>query len=212
MPENIIPGLLVVVFGILFLLREIFSFRNQLQVKYVLTPMLTVTLLLIAVMAGFEHPLNGYRALIISALLFSLVADTLLMIVETDLMIYGILFFLLAHIFYCGAFLLYFDFEIFHGLIALIILVCVCIIFYHTGRNAGKLKIPVAVYTVILGVMVFAALTSGKMIIAAGALLFAVSDTTIAIDSFRKPIPHSTVWTWAMYGPAQLLFALSCYC
>jgi uncharacterized membrane protein YhhN len=46
---------------------------------------------------------------------------------------------------------------------------------------------------------------------AAGALLFIISDTCMATNAFRRPIRHSSVITWATYGPAQFLFALSCF-
>lgn len=203
---------LIVVFAVFFILREVLTFLNIIPAKYLFTPLVTLTVLMTAVFSGSEHTLDLYRILIIGALSLSLVADVLLMIVETDLMIYGIVFFLLAHIFYFCAFILGYSFQTGHLAIAVSVALSVTGIFLVTGRDAGSLKIPVAVYTLILGGMVFAALTSKQGLVIAGALLFALSDTLIAINAFRRTIPHSTVFTWALYGPAQMLFALSCYC
>jgi uncharacterized membrane protein YhhN len=49
------------------------------------------------------------------------------------------------------------------------------------------------------------------VLLPAGAVLFVISDVVLAINTFVKKIPHSTVLTWSLYAPAQLFFALSCF-
>jgi hypothetical protein len=43
-----------------------------------------------------------------------------------------------------------------------------------------------------------------------GATVFVISDIVLAVSAFLSPIPHSTVFTWALYAPARLMIALSC--
>jgi len=56
-----------------------------------------------------------------------------------------------------------------------------------------------------------ASISRHTFFIALGATLFVVSDLLLAINAFIRPIPHSTVFTWSLYAPAQFLIALSCF-
>ena len=78
------------------------------------------------------------------------------------------------------------------------------------------MKIPVFVYIAAITVMAgFAAaryvdLGGTRPFLAfLGAILFLVSDSTLAYDRFAKKMPHAQIIILGTYFPAQLLIALS---
>jgi len=211
-----------IVFGIaflvVFLLREYFTFKNNLTMKYILTPLVTSLIIGFVVLSIANGGINRYRTLVLVALILSLIADVLLMIVEIDLLKYGIVYFLSAHIVYVFAFSTGYEFQTWNIAVMLFFIAAAILYYKSVGSEAGKLKIPVLVYSFVLSIMVFFSVTSlnnglisSSVFLASGGILFAVSDTCLGINAFKKPIPHSSVITWSTYGPAQLLFALSCF-
>lgn len=76
----------------------------------------------------------------------------------------------------------------------------------------GALKIPVMTYSVALIVMVLSAIfrhgqTSSRsyLLILCGAILFMISDSTLALNKFYSPIPLSGLWIMSTYIAAQYL-------
>ncbi len=207
----------LVSFSILLLLREFFAYKRVLALKYLLTPLVTISILLVIPVSINNSGVNSYRILIFTALLMSLVADTLLMIEEVNLLKPGILFFMLAHIFYTAAFSGGFSFQGWNFLIIILLILFLKKISRVFLGKAGDMRIPVMAYMLVISVMVFFAVstfnkgyTARSFLLTAGALLFVASDMVLAFNQFVKEIPHSTVKTWALYAPAQMLIALSC--
>jgi uncharacterized membrane protein YhhN len=207
---------LAVLFLALFALREFAAFRRKLTLKYFFTPLVMFSIILIVI---FSIALKGptvFSILVLIALIFAVIADTLLMIEEVSFLKNGIIFFLISHIFYVYAFQEGYYYRNWHiGLLIFIVLVN----FFHVmliKKGAGKLLIPVIIYIIILDMMGFfaiAKLNNGcglfEASLALGAVMFWVSDLILSFNAFVKKIPHSTVYTWIFYAPAQFLFALS---
>jgi len=211
-------GLLILIsFVVILLLREILVYKENKTAKYFLTPMITFSIASMVVYSFFAQGPHLYSALILLALLFALIADTLLMVIEVSLLPYGLVFFLLTHVLYVAAFSQIYVFNWWNILIAGALGLYLIFFYKRIKDKVGSLKIPVLIYMTILSTMVFLAVSSvgaevssKNILIAAGALLFAVSDSILATNEFVNKIPHSTVYTWATYGPAQMLIALSC--
>ncbi|MBN2157812.1 MAG: lysoplasmalogenase [Spirochaetes bacterium] len=198
--------------------REVATFRGTIWLKYILTPLVTLIIAGFVLLSMREYEVTAYRTLIISAIAFSLVADTMLMIVETNLMKHGIAFFMLAHLMYILAFSLEYKFRIWHGAVAAVMLVFVWRFNMRIRGPAGALQIPITIYAVVLSLMLFFAISSISLelsrktvLIFAGALLFAISDFLIAFLTFIRPHKQESVIVWAIYAPAQLMIALSCF-
>jgi len=209
---------LFLVFASVFLLREIFSFRKVLGAKYILTPLVTLSLVLLGVLSFYTAGVNRYSVLIITGLLFSLVADTLLMIEEMSFFIQGLVFFLLAHCAYIGALSLGYGFVPWHGAVAAGLAVLIAVFYWVIHRNYGEHHPWVLFYIVVLAVMCFFAyghISGGEgrraVLLPVGATLFFISDGVLAVNTFVKKIPHSTVLTWSLYAPAQFFIVLSCF-
>ena len=151
--------------------------------------------------------LIGVKALIASALGFSLLGDIVLTLPAPLALELGIGSFLLAHCFYIALFFKAFKFRTSHlfyyvPILALMIFLALVLIPY-----LGALFIPVMVYFCILMLMVFSAfqVSHQGLIIGAGALSFMVSDLTLAFNLFAYPQVDVRVFIIFSYYIAQLL-------
>lgn len=214
LPEYIYE--LTAAFIVTFIVREFFAWRINLTIKYLLTPCLTALTVFIVLSSISINGPDRYSVLIFSSLLTALIADTLLMIEEISFLKNGIIFFMLGHLFYTAAFFSDITFR-WWNLILIIFIVIINI--FHLKllwKNAGRMFYPVAVYVAVIDVMGYLAITklnngagAFELTVAIAAVLFWISDFILSINAFVKKIPHSTVYTWLFYAPAQLLFAWS---
>ena len=102
---------LIISLGIVFVIREVFTYLGKKPLKYIFTPIITFFIIVICLFSFGNGEMNRFKIFVFIGLLLSLIADVLLMIEEVDLMIYGIVFFLLAHVSYIIGFTYNFSFE-----------------------------------------------------------------------------------------------------
>lgn len=209
---------LVASFFIIFVIREIVAFKKILKLKYIFTPLITYIVIVIALYLSYVRGFTQYNIFIIAGLVFALIADTFLMIEEISFFIHGLFFFLLTHLCYVYALGINYHFET----IDIIIIMSIMIIFFSyylvIHKAKGKLNLPVIVYMLVLSLVLLLAIGTfvknvypRGAIVTIAAILFTISDGVLAFNQFIRKIPHSTVVTWSLYAPAQLLFAFSCY-
>ena len=151
--------------------------------------------------------------LVVGALTASLIGDTLLL--EPSLFVPGLVAFLVAHGLYIAAFTRGVGFLPSRAALVAIAAVAICILAYiWPGVRAG-LKAPVVVYVGVIAVM--AAQAAGRaqalndraaFAVAAGALMFMVSDTTLALAKFSAVGWPADQWTLPTYYLAQGLIAV----
>jgi uncharacterized membrane protein YhhN len=201
-----------------FAAREFVTYKEKIPLKYICTPMVTVVIAGFVVLSMIDGGVSTYRILVLTALVFSIVADTMLMVVEVSLLQQGIVYFLLSHVMYIAAFSLEYDFRGWNMAVASILLVLLAMFYRGIRGTVGKLRIPILIYAAVLCTMLFFALSyfnqeiSRKSVfIIVGALLFVISDFLLAYLSFIRPHKQESVIVWAVYAPAQLLLALSCF-
>jgi len=72
-------------------------------------------------------------------------------------------------------------------------------------RGGQALALPVALYTVVIGAMVIVAFETGEPLVAAGAAVFAASDSILAVDRFVEPRPWAPVAVMVTYHLGQAL-------
>jgi len=210
--------LLSSVFIIFFIIREYVAYKRYLSLKYFFTPSLTLLLVVMMIFSIAINGVNEYRIMIMLSLLMALVADTLLMIEEVSFLKDGMIYFIIAHVFYVGAFTIDLTFKPWNLIIIFILAVLSILYLKVLLKTAGKMFIPVLIYVSILDLMVYSALTglnqgcsSSAILIAAGAVLFMISDFILSVNAFVRNIPNSTVFTWLLYAPAQFLIVLSTF-
>ena len=74
-----------------------------------------------------------------------------------------------------------------------------------------KLAVPVNIYIALSAAVVALASASGRWLLAAGAIAFALSDALLGSDKFVQPAPHRRVWIHRLYhlGQAGLVAGLA---
>ncbi|MGA9574202.1 MAG: lysoplasmalogenase [Lysobacterales bacterium] len=171
-------------------------------------------LLMIMLVMYFATSTSGYpswRKLVILALAFSWAGDVFL--ISGDWFVAGLASFLVAHIFYiiayqktgaAGGGLQFLD------IMKFVVYGVALVWFIYPGL--GNLKIPVLVYAlVLLGMGVWAhkrregTNTASFKLVAAGAMLFVLSDSLIAVNKFVLAIPGERILVMSIYMTAQYL-------
>ena len=152
------------------------------------------------------------KGLVIGALVASLVGDTLLL--SPTLFLPGLVAFLIAHGFYIAAFARGVGFLPSRSALAAIAGLGGCILLFVWPGLGADLRAPVVVYVMVIALM--AAQASGRasvlreraaVAVAAGALMFMISDATIALTKFSRIDWPLDQWTLPTYYLAQGLIA-----
>ena len=177
--------------------------------------------LLIAVLAVYfiwsvKSFRTGLKKWIVLALFFSWAGDILLMFVADNSAFFlaGLFTFLIAHIFYIFFFHAVRIRENIKGKGFLLLIVFVYYAILMTVLTPGlvNMKLPVGIYGVFICFMLMLAMhmlyiknrNAGKKMFA-GALLFVISDTVLAINKFYYPFMEAGIIIMITYGIAQLL-------
>jgi len=188
--------------------------------EYATKPLLMILLLLIFTSSYKGRKYTPFR-LTVMALFFSWLGDIFLLFqpMNENLFIFGLLSFLIAHIFYIIDYRkLKFDVKkddksrTFIN-VRIVFLILIGIALYSILFNhIGDLKIPIFIYTLVIITMAIAAVqrkgwTDDKsfLLIYFGALLFIMSDSMIAINKFIEPIIYGRVLIMLTYILAQYL-------
>lgn len=155
---------------------------------------------------------SGYGRAIITGLALCAGGDVLLLSRDEKAFLVGVAAFASGHVAYIAAFIL-------AGPAAGPALIAAALV---TGTGAwrilrwlaphlGKFRIPAFAYLAIISAMVVAAVAAsigtGQARIAAGAVLFFVSDISVARDRFIKEDFANRLWGLPLYYSAQLLLA-----
>ncbi|MGY4386265.1 putative membrane protein YhhN [Pedobacter sp. UYP24] len=186
-------------------------------VKLITKPLFIVSLLTLFV---YETKLKGrFHKRIFIGLSFALLGDILLLFVyhTPAYFTYGLFAFLLCHIFYIAAF--YLDFRSAPELdkktarIALFICALVCTTaFFYLRPHLGTMRIPVLLFTLVVGFMVLMATFRNLRVnsrsfnlILAGAILFLLFDAITAYNHFIVNSNAIVTYTTLIYFLAQYL-------
>lgn len=181
---------------------------------YTLKP-LTMLFIILSLLA-FGSFNEWYHYLILIGLLFSLLGDIFLML-KNKKFIAGLISFLIGHCFYIGAFSTQLEYE--PSLSAyLIFTVLGTAVFAWLSKGLGKYLMPVAIYTAVISIMSVMAVSMYiempnplTFAAAAGAVLFQLSDSILAINKFKRPFPAAQPIILSTYYVAQMLITYSTF-
>ncbi len=168
--------------------------------------------------SGFQGGLIWFAL----GLLFSLVGDVFLML-PREQFIPGLVSFLLAHMAYVIGFTR--SAPVFNpiALIPALLVSAVSVQMYRRiaaglqSSGHAKLKIPVLVYTIVISLMLFAALLTllrpdwsleTALLVSAGALMFYISDGILAWNKFVHPLRYGKLSIITTYHIGQILITL----
>lgn len=168
--------------------------------------------LIIYFILNWKHLISTIKYLTLCALTFSLTGDILLLFaVQSDLyFIFGLVAFLCAHIFYSITFLKR-SVQKFKFSIVILLILCYAIsIVYFLKDGLGELLLPVICYVIIITLMAISALlrkgiqpNSSYLWVLAGAVLFLISDSFLAINKFHTKLPLDHLLIMLTYAFAQ---------
>lgn len=157
---------------------------------------------------------SGYGRLILVGLICSWFGDMFLTSSTQTAFLLGLGAFLLAHIFYVAAFLVHGVNRRWVALAAIPVLaLAIAVTAWLAPHVAPYLSIPVRTYTAVISVMVIMAIgtrgAGGNLLILAGALLFFVSDLSVAALRLVQTDFPTYVWGLPFYFGGQVCLALS---
>lgn len=180
---------------------------------YICKPFTMAMIILIALIPSVASGAL-YQYLIIAGLIFSLAGDIFLMFPETRFTA-GLFSFLIGHVFYIFAFSSGSGFGLNPWFSALLVSFGVTF-FSYLSANLGKMKLPVALYILVILLMGSQAFhqwqfsqNKGTWFAFIGALLFILSDSILAANKFRTPFKTARFFTLSTYFTGQYLIALS---
>ena len=144
-----------------------------------------------------------------TALALSTAGDILLDLDPDRLFVYGLALFLLAHLTYIFLFVRNRPRPLLIDLAQTAIVILICL--YSGAISAwllpglGALTIPVVAYILVITVMVVTSILTqfSSQWVVSGAVLFLASDSLLAVNKFKTPVPLRDYLVWSTYYLAQ---------
>lgn len=209
--------LFALIFAIVYIIQLYAETTSNIPLRNFSKPLIVITLL---IWLYSSTNLKGrFHKRIFTGLIFGLAGDVLLMLQsgKPSFFIFGLIAFLLCHIFYIRAFILdhksnpNYKNPFFLWIVGALIIFCVGLFFY-LQPFLGAMQFAVLIYAIIITFMaIMAANRYGKVnifsykLILYGALFFLLSDSALAINKFAQPIPQAGILIMATYMIAQYL-------
>jgi uncharacterized membrane protein YhhN len=181
--------------------------------KCIFKPLTMLCIIGLALLRPGSDP-EFYKIAILIGLGFSLIGDIFL-IFDKKLFLPGLVVFLLAHFAYVAAF---YQLPVMPNAVysAVPFVLFFAIFMRILWYSLGAMKVPVFVYALTICMMGRFAMnrylnlqTLESALAFAGALVFIVSDSLLAYDRFKKPVPKKDIYILGTYFLAQWLIALS---
>ncbi|HEV7780231.1 MAG TPA: lysoplasmalogenase [Chitinophagaceae bacterium] len=204
----------LILFIIALLADLIGTWSNNEWLQYISKPLIIPAL--IFYFLCLAEPRNYFSGKwVVIGLFFSWVGDVLLMFVAKNEIFFllGLASFLLAHIFY----ILFFQRVIKEEKVKFRPWLLAIVAIYYTALvswlfpHLGDMKVPVLIYGLVISTMFLLAMhmlfiknkAAGKWMMA-GALLFVISDSILAVNKFYHPFETAGILIMVTYGLAQL--------
>jgi alkenylglycerophosphocholine hydrolase len=197
-------------------LEAVALWKNLNKLEYVAKPAVMICLFL---WLYLNTGLQGLTLWFGVGILFSLAGDILLMISLDRMFIFGLIAFLFAHI----AYLIGFQNELMEvnaWSVMLIVLLAMNgvrlirrIVSSIRAKGQTRLVYPVIVYSIVITVMLYAAMTTisnpewttrAAFFVSVGAFLFYISDLILAWNKFVAPIQNGRILNIAAYHLGQI--------
>jgi len=210
-------SILIIIFAAI-LLFGLFYFENKENRKGILPTKTALSSLFIFAVLVQQHPIIRYYHFILLGLIFCLVGDVLLALPQKKMFLFGLISFLLGHVFYILSFFYVAPISQWTWMGSLIVIVISAWVYLWLKPHLGKMEIPVLLYVIVITIMVSGACSilgepslslSGRIMVFAGALSFYFSDIFVARDRFLKKEILNRLIGLPMYYTGQFLLAFS---
>lgn len=193
-------------------------YSNNESIRYVTKPLL-MPLLIIHFIFSTNNVVSSTKKWMILALVFSWLGDVLLMFesLNSKFFMFGLVAFLVAHIFYIVLFDQIRARENFkQSLLPLLpIAIYYILLISLLQPGLGEMRKPVSIYGLIISIMLSFAIDLWRLkdrvasfLMIFGAILFIISDSSLAMNKFYKHFEYAGIVVMVTYGIAQLLITL----
>jgi len=208
---------LVIVIALILLTALLFFERKE-SVPGKLLTKTPLSFLFILAAAIQSHPVPAYYRFLLIGLILCLCGDVLLIFSQRKAFLFGLVSFLLGHIFYVLAF-----FNVSQASSAVwVVAVIVCVfsigVFVWLRPHLGSMMVPVILYITVITSMVIGAGAvlfdpilpqNGRAVVFAGALFFYLSDLFVARNRFVEKAFLNRLLGLPLYYCGQFLLAFS---
>ena len=207
----IIVAAVILLFGLL-----VFEKNGNLKGKLPFKSTLSCLFILTAVLQ--PHPLPVYFYILLIGLIFCLGGDVFLALPQERMFLFGLVSFLLGHVFYVVCFFYVADLNPWTWGGCAIAVAISCLVFFWLRPHLGSMLVPVIAYIIIITAMVIGAFTvlgdpalrsTGRLMVILGASSFYISDLFVARDRFLKPGFANRLIGLPLYYGGQFLLAFS---
>ncbi len=210
-------SILIIIFSAI-LLCGLLYFENKENRKGILPTKTALSSLFLLVVLLQPHPIVRYYHFVLLGLIFCLVGDVLLALPQKKMFLFGLISFLLGHVFYILSFFYVARINQWTWMGSIIVIVISAWVYLWLKPHLGKMKIQVLLYVIVITIMVSGACSilgepslalSGRIMVFAGALSFYFSDIFVARDRFLKKEILNRLIGLPMYYTGQFLLAFS---
>ena len=186
--------------------------KGKLPTKSVLSCLFILTALIL------PHPIPGYYYLMLIGLIFCLGGDIFLALPQKNMFLFGLVSFLLGHVFYIISFFYAADVSHWTGIGCLAGLLVSVPVFWWLRPYLGSMRFPVMAYIIVISAMLIGAWTvvgdaslnvSGRLFVFIGAMCFYFSDLFVARERFIRSAFTNRLIGLPMYYCGQFLLAFS---
>jgi uncharacterized membrane protein YhhN len=208
---------LIIILAAILLCGVIFFEKRENRGGLVPTKTLLSLLFIVAVLIQ-PHPLPSYFYLLLAGLLLSMGGDIFLALPQGKMFLFGLVSFLLGHLFYILAFFSVAETSTWTWIGLLTVCVLSIWIYSWLRPHLGSMNLPVLFYVIIISIMVSGAWTvlgdphlarSGRIMVFVGALIFYFSDVFVARDRFIERQFLNRLIGLPLYYAGQFLLAFS---
>jgi uncharacterized membrane protein YhhN len=208
---------IIVIFAALLLAGLLYFEKTEDRKK--MLPTKTVLSVLFIVAAWVQpHPVQTYSFFVVIGLICCLGGDVFLALPREKMFLFGLISFLIGHIFYVIAFISVANLNRLTWVGFILTLVVGMGIYRWLKPHLGSMKGPVICYIVVISIMLCGAWSilgmsrlavSGRVVVFAGAVCFYVSDILVARDRFLKTEFFNRLVGLPLYYAGQFLIAFS---
>ena len=200
------------------LLATLLIFEKRGNTTGVIPTKFVLSTLFIVAAVTRNEPFGGYDWGVVVGLIFCLGGDVLLAMPQKMAFLYGLISFLLGHVFYLLAFILAADVNRWTAAGFVVTTTVGIIVWRWLRSNLGTMKIPVLVYILVISMMVCGAWsvmgTAGlalkaRRLVMAGATCFYLSDICVARQRFVKTGFLNRLVGLPLYYAGQFMIAFS---
>jgi uncharacterized membrane protein YhhN len=205
-----------IIYGVILIAELICDNIEGLKIFHYATKPLVLFSLILFFLKHKNSLDNQTNLLILSALLFSLLGDILLMFTSnSNFFMGGLAAFLMAHIMYILVFLKKKNRRKKALFFTVVLLIYGFIILYFLKDGLGDLLAPVIVYMLVILTMVIMAFLRHSSVsklsynlVFLGAILFITSDSLLALNKFHEPFRYAGILIMVTYAIAQFFIVL----